>query len=117
MEYIDFGPIHARINDPKFSWEGSGTTPPPARISGLMTWTAAQALREFVGSPDERQTIGDATGVFDQITFVGDAILEPLNGWYVMTSLTLDASVEWSLNGASGPVPFTLEAAYVGESP
>lgn len=115
MSLVSIGPFSTFHGDPEFSFSSVPTSRSgrKATISGLTDWEEAMGLSEFVGNPDEQVTIGDTTGVLDQVTF-DDDLLGPFSGWWVLESFEIRPDHRASVGF---PVSFSLSGSFLGDAP
>lgn len=109
MSLRSLGPVGISEHfEPSFSWtsEVGANGRRAASIGGELSWQQARQLSELVAS-------GGASGVREYVHF-DDDLLGDLSGWYLFKSFRLDPDQVTSLNGAEGPVKFSLEAVHLG---
>lgn len=116
----EIGPIVMDIRDPHLSWTGGPDVHGirTARISGIAHRPTVFALQELVANPRRRVVIGGHEGVpevlrLNWVGFVGGMY----DGEYLLDVVTVgDVEHRWAGPGLPDfkPLPFSLDAAYLG---
>lgn len=114
LRYLGPVPVTEHF-DPSFSWTSEDVAGiRGASISGELPWSKAQQLSELVNNGARRITIGSHSGVLEYV-HLDDVMLRDFQGFYLFRSFDVDADHASSLNGVDGPVPFSVDAAYLGD--
>lgn len=110
------GPLQLTAHySPRFAWTGDAGGSVADRtvdISGSLEWDDAKTLQELVLNPHRRVPLGQVVGVLEPV-WNSDELLREFNGWYLFTSVAIDADHGDSLPG--GVVDFRLSAVHVAE--
>lgn len=110
---VRMGQVVVNVQDPRFSWKrDSGGMGRGVSIAGIMAWTAAQTLSEMYADERREVSVAGASGVLERFWFEG-VLVGPYRGWY-LGHFTIDVEYQWSLNGVTGPVPFSFDGTFFG---
>ena len=114
MGLAAIGPVAISHGNPQFGTSGAPTQHgiESVSISGSASWAAVHALRELVNNPAAQTTVGGRTGVLEWLDY-DDDLLGTLTGYYLLEGFSVDADHKASLTTTD--VPFTLQAAYLGD--
>jgi hypothetical protein len=112
MSLTFIGPVALSAHyDPSFTWtsEASPVGIRGVSISGRLDWDHAKMLSELIDNPDRRVQFGGATGILEPV-WATDDLQRDFNGWYLLQSCSIGASVRDSLTDI---VPFDIGAQLV----
>ena len=114
MGLVAIGPVTISHGNPSFATGASPTGHgiESVTISGTCSWDASKTLRELVKNPYNQTTKSGHTGVLEWLEY-DDDLLDDLTGWYILKGFDRDADQQSSLTTTD--VPFTLQAAYLGD--
>lgn len=116
IRYI--GPVAVDYRDPNVTWTSESINGiRSCSITGLVTWTQAQQLSELVNNPARRITVGGESGVLEYLD-LDDFHIRSFKGWYLLQSFSgpeVEHRFSVQVDRMAGPVPFSLDAAYLGD--
>lgn len=113
---LSIGAITVDYRRPNLKWSSTPTSRGirSCSISGLVELSKAHQLSELVANPLLARTIAGFTGVLEWVVFDGDVLL-PFTGYYLLQTFDINVERELMFGGLSGPIGFSLTAAYLGD--
>ncbi len=110
------GPVDVTYRRPSLRWtsdeDAHGIR--TCAISGLVAHHEGKRLSELRANPHRRIRVGDHSGTLVYCYFDGDIVGE-FRGWYLISNFTHEVEYALSVQGKTGPTPFSLTAAYLGD--